>query len=218
MAPITLGTTDVSVQPRRIRIIDTVASSALSAVTSQIQIADQRMPVERTTSAPSGIEDVDIGSLVASSRSSSLEIRISATDTAGQSSTEIIAVPIRQQSVEKWRAERSGDLLIERYGLVLFEFNNAGLSDQHRKIIDIIRSRITPQTTVSILGMTDVLGSDEYNRDLSQRRAKEVARALGVTSVTIDARGESAPQFVNDLPEGRASNRTVVVELKTKVP
>jgi outer membrane protein OmpA-like peptidoglycan-associated protein len=66
--------------------------------------------------------------------------------------------------------------------------------------------------------MTDVLGSDEYNRDLSQRRAKEVARALGVTSVTIDARGESAPQFVNDLPEGRASNRTVVVELKTKVP
>jgi outer membrane protein OmpA-like peptidoglycan-associated protein len=218
MAPITLGTTDVSVQPRRIRIIDTVASSALSAVTSQIQIADQRMPVERTTSAPSGIEDVDIGSLVASSRSSSLEIRISATDTAGQSSTENIAVPIRQQSVEKWRAERSGDLLIERYGLVLFEFNNAGLSDQHRKIIDIIRSRITPQTTVSILGMTDVLGSDEYNKDLSQRRAKEVSRALGVTSVTIDARGESAPQFVNDLPEGRASNRTVVIELKTKVP
>jgi outer membrane protein OmpA-like peptidoglycan-associated protein len=218
MAPITLGTTDVSVQPRRIRIIDTVASSALSAVTSQVQIADQRMPVERTSSAPSGIEDVDIGSLVASSRSSSLEIRISATDTAGQSSTENIAVPIRQQSVEKWRAERSGDLLIERYGLVLFEFNNAGLSDQHRKIIDIIRSRITPQTAVSILGMTDVLGSDEYNRDLSQRRAKEVARALGVTSVTIDARGESAPQFVNDLPEGRASNRTVVVELKTKVP
>lgn len=218
MAPITVGMTDVSVKPSRIRIIDTVASSALSQVNSEVRIDDQTMKVNRTLAARSGSEDVDISSLVAPSRSPSLEVQVSATDTVGQSSTQKIAVPIRQQSVEKWRAERSGDLLIERYGLVLFEFNNAGLADQHRKIIDIIRSRITPETTISILGMTDVMGSDDYNRDLSQRRAREVARALGVASVTVDGKGESAPQFPNDLPEGRASNRTVVIELKTKVP
>lgn len=218
VAPITLGMTDVSVKPSRIRIIDTIASTALSQVSSEVRIDDQKMTVARKIATRIGFEDVDISSLVALSRSPSLEVQVSANDTAGQSSTQRIAVPIRQQSVEKWRAERSGDLLIERYGLVLFEFNNAGLGDQHRKIIDIIRSRITPETTISILGMTDVMGSDDYNRDLSQRRAREVARALGVTSVTIDGRGESAPQFPNTLPEGRASNRTVVIELKTKVP
>lgn len=218
MAPITLGMTDVTVQPRRIRILDTVASSALTEVNGHVRVDDQRMPVERIRIARSGSEDVDVSSLVASSRSSSLEVQIQAKDTAGQSSMQKLAVPIKQQSVEKWRAERSGDLLIERYGLVLFEFNNAGLGDLHRKIIDIIRSRITPQTTISILGMTDVLGSDDYNKDLSLRRAKEVAKVLGVASVTVDGKGASAPQFSNDLPEGRASNRTVVVELKTKVP
>lgn len=218
MAPITLGMTDVTVQPRRIRILDTVTSGALTEVSAKVRVDDRLLPVERTVKAQSGSEDVDITSLVAPSRSSSLEVQIQAKDTAGQSSIRKVAVPISQQSVEKWRTERSGDVLIERYGLVLFEFNNAGLGDQHRKIIDIIRSRITPQTTVSILGMTDVLGSDDYNIDLSQRRAKEVARVLGVTSVTVDGRGESAPQFPNDLPEGRASNRTVVIELKTKVP
>lgn len=218
MAPITVGTTDVTVWPSRIRVVDTVSSPTLAEVQSDVSIGAARLsvPRQKATSLSSG--DVDVSTLVSPTSSTSLDVRVSAKDSAGRQSTQKITVPIRQQLMAKWRAERSVDLFIERYGLVLFDFNNAGLGEQHRQIIDIIRSRITPQTTVSIIGMTDIMGSDEYNRELSLRRAKEVARALGVSSATIDGKGETIPQFPNQLPEGRASNRTVVIELKTKVP
>ncbi|MBU3678675.1 MAG: hypothetical protein FGM32_03600 [Candidatus Kapabacteria bacterium] len=218
MAPITVGTTDVTVWPRRIRIVDSIATPALAEVQSEVLVGDSRMSVPRQVASTRSSDEIDLSSLVAPSTSSSLEVRVSATDTSGQKATQKVTVPIRQQSMDKWRAERSGDMLIERYGLVLFDFNNAGLGEQHRQIINIIRSRLTPQTSVSIIGMTDIMGSDEYNRDLSLRRAREVARALGVGSVSIDGQGETSPQFPNQLPEGRASNRTVVIELKTKVP
>ncbi|MFM8771868.1 MAG: OmpA family protein, partial [Candidatus Kapaibacterium sp.] len=219
MAPITVGTTDVSVWPRRIRIVDTIASPALSTVQSEVIVGESRVSFPREMASTMSADEIDLSSLVApSSSSSSLEVRVSATDSSGLKATKKVTVPIRQQSMAKWRAERSGDVLIERYGLVLFDFNNSGLGLQHRQIIDIIRSRLTPQTTVSIIGMTDIMGSDEYNRDLSLRRAREVARALGVSSATIDGQGETVPQFPNQLPEGRASNRTVIIELKTKVP
>ncbi len=218
MAPITVGTTDVTVWPRRIRIVDTIVSPALAEVQSDVIVGDARMSVPRQMASATSADEIDLTSLVAPSSSSSIEVRVSATDTTGLKASQKVIVPIRQQSMAKWRAERSGDLLIERYGLVLFDFNNAGLGEQHRQIIDIIRSRITPQTTVSIIGMTDLMGSDEYNRELSLRRAKEVAKALGVSAATIDGTGEALPQFPNVLPEGRASNRTVVIELKTKVP
>jgi outer membrane protein OmpA-like peptidoglycan-associated protein len=66
--------------------------------------------------------------------------------------------------------------------------------------------------------MTDRAGSDDYNRLLSLRRAREVARMLGVKDVVVEGLGEDSPQFPNQLPEGRAANRTVIVELRSKAP
>ncbi|HJX95297.1 MAG TPA: OmpA family protein, partial [Candidatus Acidoferrum sp.] len=71
-----------------------------------------------------------------------------------------------------------------------------------------------PSLHVAIEGHTDSVGSDEYNQDLSERRAQSVRDYFvqqGIPSATIEARGfgKTAPIASNDTPEGRQRNRRV---------
>jgi outer membrane protein OmpA-like peptidoglycan-associated protein len=67
---------------------------------------------------------------------------------------------------------------------------------------------------VEVAGHTDSSGSDQYNQQLSQRRASAVAGYLGSHGVnsqrllTVGA-GESYPIASNDTESGRAANRRV---------
>ena len=48
------------------------------------------------------------------------------------------------------------------------------------KIIGMIKDRVSPKSTVTILGYTDRIGSDELNKALSERRALSVKSALNL--------------------------------------
>jgi outer membrane protein OmpA-like peptidoglycan-associated protein len=72
------------------------------------------------------------------------------------------------------------------------------------------------QTTVDVIGHADSVGSDDYNLDLSQRRANNVASILqsgGVQSARIlkEGHGEREPVASNETDSGRAQNRRVEV-------
>ncbi len=64
-------------------------------------------------------------------------------------------------------------------------------------------------------GHTDGIGSDEFNVDLSKRRAASVKDALlkqyGVKAsrLAVAGYGKSQPKDTNDTIEGRARNRRV---------
>jgi OOP family OmpA-OmpF porin len=69
-----------------------------------------------------------------------------------------------------------------------------------------------------VIGHTDSVGSDEYNQELSQKRASSVAEYLlsqGVTpsKVTSEGKGESEPVADNETEEGRAQNRRVELHI-----
>lgn len=71
-----------------------------------------------------------------------------------------------------------------------------------------------PDTQILISAHTDSDGDDNYNKFISDRRAKRVADyliALGVdaTQLTSEGAGESRPIANNDTEEGRAANRRV---------
>jgi outer membrane protein OmpA-like peptidoglycan-associated protein len=73
---------------------------------------------------------------------------------------------------------------------------------------------------VSIVGHTDAIGSPEANALLSQRRAEAVRNYLvdrGVSSrqLSLSYVGASAPMASDLSPEGRASNRRVVIQLES---
>ena len=75
-----------------------------------------------------------------------------------------------------------------------------------------------PQTTIFVAGHTDSTGSEEYNLQLSQRRADSVKNALiqrGVAAQRITAvgYGEGQPVGNNETEFGRQQNRRVEVRI-----
>lgn len=75
-----------------------------------------------------------------------------------------------------------------------------------------------PDQDIELIGMTDVLGSDSYNDDLSQRRAKNVNDILveaGVDASKLEHRGKGKNPVYNSKNEYiRMLARTVTVKLK----
>lgn len=67
---------------------------------------------------------------------------------------------------------------------------------------------------IKVTGHTDADGSDEYNIELSKKRAQSlidffVANGLSKDRIEIDFKGEKAPIDSNDTPEGKQHNRRV---------
>ncbi|MDW8284196.1 MAG: OmpA family protein [Myxococcales bacterium] len=67
---------------------------------------------------------------------------------------------------------------------------------------------------IRIEGHTDAIGSDEYNLDLSRRRARAVViylleHGIEVGRLSYEGYGERCPIDTNDTPQGRARNRRV---------
>lgn len=109
---------------------------------------------------------------------------------------------------------------------VLFAFDSADLALAGEQGLAEARDLVQRATgTVTIVGHTDDVGSDEYNDDLSLRRAESVRDALsgalasaGAEVVVVGA-GEEDPVAANsnddgsDNPEGRQRNRRVTVSI-----
>jgi outer membrane protein OmpA-like peptidoglycan-associated protein len=75
-----------------------------------------------------------------------------------------------------------------------------------------------PNTDLVIVGHTDAVGSDEYNADLSQRRARAAANYLASLGVNPNrlrtyGRGENEPVAENTTDAGRQQNRRVEVAI-----
>lgn len=75
-----------------------------------------------------------------------------------------------------------------------------------------------PSLHLQVEGHTDSVGSDEYNQDLSEKRADAVRDYLisqGMAAQSIEARGfgKTQPIATNDTAEGRQQNRRVELVL-----
>ncbi|WP_261798948.1 OmpA family protein [Actinomyces ruminicola] len=106
---------------------------------------------------------------------------------------------------------------------VNFEADSAELTDRAHEVLDelIAQWRDDPPTTVTITGHTDSVDEDDYNQDLSERRAEAVktyiTAQLPDLDVTAQGKGESEPiaseteEDGSVSEEGRAANRRVEI-------
>ncbi|TAL69432.1 MAG: hypothetical protein EPN82_06250 [Bacteroidetes bacterium] len=108
------------------------------------------------------------------------------------------------------------DKEISRFSFISFPFNSAELTKEHKHIISIARSVLQKNSIVKIEGYTDRTGDPELNLSLSQRRAENIARALGINPAQAKGLGE-VPLYDNDKPEGRFFNRTVNIVIETPI-
>jgi outer membrane protein OmpA-like peptidoglycan-associated protein len=100
---------------------------------------------------------------------------------------------------------------------VFFDFDKDVIRPEASKVLDLIADnmrRDVPDARVLVLGHTDAVGTDNYNIDLSKRRAVSVMQELirrGVRPAELAtvAIGKNQPVAPNDTEEGRALNRRV---------
>jgi outer membrane protein OmpA-like peptidoglycan-associated protein len=99
---------------------------------------------------------------------------------------------------------------------ITFATNSADLNGQFYNALGGVAMVLKEynKTVIEVAGHTDSTGSDQYNQQLSERRASSVANYLvgqGITQqrlLTVGA-GESRPVASNDTEAGRAQNRRV---------
>ncbi len=104
---------------------------------------------------------------------------------------------------------------------VNFHTNSDRLTEKATVILDNAAMEMNrfPSVNVIIVGHTDNQGGTAFNKDLSIRRAKTVARYLVSKGVKANrlryaGKGESQPRATNDTRDGRAINRRVEFILK----
>ena len=104
---------------------------------------------------------------------------------------------------------------VNLYG-IYFDTDKDTIKPESKPTLDEIGKLMkgNPQLRLQVVGHTDSTGDDAHNKDLSNRRAASVIRAL--TQAGIDAKrftsrgaGASEPVMPNDNEEGRAKNRRV---------
>ncbi len=129
------------------------------------------------------------------------------------------ALPVRILSTRSRRFEMRDRRRIERFGLILFDFDKALLGGMNLRILDTVRTRIAPASMVTIAGYADRTGTGEYNKRLAEERCAAVREyfggALRPDQIRIEAIGSDTLLFDNDMPEGRQYNRIVYITIAT---
>jgi outer membrane protein OmpA-like peptidoglycan-associated protein len=103
---------------------------------------------------------------------------------------------------------------------ITFDFNRADVRSEFAPRVASLARTLNQHRgmRIEIIGHADAIGSDQYNQELSERRARAVGASLldyGVSFDRISAsgRGEWSPVASNDNEWGRARNRRVEIRI-----
>lgn len=148
-----------------------------------------------------------------------IAVNLNVRNDKGQRKNLTDAIPVELITVQKAKGMQEGGKLVERYSLIVFDYNSAKLNESNQRVMDIVRSRVQPDSKVRIMGFADRTGDPEYNRKLATRRCEEAKNVLAVRDdqVTIEPVGSDRLIYTNDVPEGRSYCRTVQIEVETPI-
>lgn len=138
-------------------------------------------------------------------------------DESGASVVASSSLPVEVISIAKKRASKTVDKEVNTFGLLLFDFNRAEISEQHTNILNIVKQRMNASSKVTIVGFTDRTGNALTNKTLSLQRATVAAEALQRTDALVEGRGSDGLLHDNTTPEGRFYCRTVNILVENVV-
>ncbi|MDY0151177.1 MAG: OmpA family protein [Candidatus Cloacimonas sp.] len=104
---------------------------------------------------------------------------------------------------------------------ILFDFDKATIKKESLAIVDeiVVTMLSNPELKIEISGHTCNIGTDEYNLELSENRAKSVleylvSKGIAESSLSSKGYGESQPLNGNETSNERKQNRRVEVKVK----
>jgi len=105
-----------------------------------------------------------------------------------------------------------------------FDTNSTAIKPGFHSTLDKLADVVVRygKTTLTVVGHTDNVGSDQYNQDLSQRRALSVAqyfesKRVNALRLATAGKGESEPVASNASEGGRQANRRVEIYVEPVV-
>lgn len=103
---------------------------------------------------------------------------------------------------------------------LLFDFDSAKLRPEAMENLSQLAEIMgeDDNTELLIVGHTDSVGDEEYNQNLSERRAAMAATFMGTQGISrsrieVEGRGETEPIADNDTEAGRQENRRIEVAI-----
>ncbi|NLF41295.1 MAG: OmpA family protein [Bacteroidales bacterium] len=106
---------------------------------------------------------------------------------------------------------------------ILFDFDKFVIKAESIYILENMYDFLMehPTVEIQIQGHTDIVGTDEYNKELSEQRARAVYDYLVSKGIVAERMssigfGSSLPVSTNDTEEGRARNRRTVMRIVKK--
>ncbi|MFI5188034.1 MAG: OmpA family protein [Chitinophagales bacterium] len=130
-------------------------------------------------------------------------------------------VPICIDTIE----EKTLVIKAENVVTVYFDFDKSDLKERGVSLLDSVSKVLAEDitATVQISGYTDGLGSDAYNKKLSDRRARTcadylISKGVDVTRISFESFGACCPvemEKINgrDNPDGRSKNRRAMINI-----
>jgi len=152
-----------------------------------------------------------------------ISISATMTDITGQTFTTNTAnTSIKYIKRMERKAQKLEYKVIEKYALILFDYDSDEIKAQNTTVIDRVVKRIKdlPTAKVTIVGQTDIIGKEDYNVLLSERRAKAVYQNVIDSDIPSRERiifrgaGPYNPPYDNATAEGRSFNRTVTIMIE----
>lgn len=126
---------------------------------------------------------------------------------------------IKQLTIKKKREVLKDDKKLEKYSLIVFDYNSAELKATHLDVINKVKESIKPNSIVTIAGYADRTGDTEYNKNLASRRINAIRKLINVPAkefIEIPY-GNSVLLYDNDTEVGRSLSRTVQITIETPV-
>lgn len=128
----------------------------------------------------------------------------------------------RDEFIEDLKAGRKAPLIREKelnefkFDPIYFDYDKDSIRDQYKpylkKMVDVVQGH--SDLRIKIIGHTDSDGTDDYNVELSQRRANRIKQffvdqGLKEDRIVIEFKGEKDPAATNKTDEGKQLNRRV---------
>jgi outer membrane protein OmpA-like peptidoglycan-associated protein len=221
--PLALVDTTLSIYPKSIRFLPEINAEA-GIKSSIIEVVHNGEIIQRFESNSQNNEPVnwklDSDKDLTHILTSPLTYTVTAVDVLDNAykSTES-KIPVKQVTIQvKRTSDYESDKEIDEFSLILFDFDKAEINAANKQIIlDRIKSRIKPGSTVEIAGYTDRTGEPEHNRNLALQRARNTAKLLDIDNAIIKGIGSDELLYDNDTPEGRFFCRTVKITITSPI-
>ena len=133
------------------------------------------------------------------------------------------------KQAKKMEADLGNTATVERVGegikltfdsQLLFDFGKWDLKQSNKTDLQKLAKTLKeyPETELLIVGHTDNVGSNSFNRTLSKKRAAAVSSQLSASGIensrlSIQGKGEREPAVSNDTEYNRSQNRRVEIAI-----